>query len=88
MRRTTVFADEDDLAAIKAAAARRGVAEAELIRAAIHQAALADRVWDEPLFGRAHVPVHECRAAEVDEVLREVWADKAAAYERTKSRKR
>lgn len=88
LRRTTVFADEDDLAVIKAAAARRGVAEAELIRGAIHQAALANRVWAEPLFSRAHTPRRGRRGAKADEVLDAVWSDKAAAYEQTKSRTR
>jgi hypothetical protein len=50
MKRTTVYADEEDLAIIKEAAARKGISEAEIIRQAIHRAALAERVWDEPLF--------------------------------------
>lgn len=88
LRRTTVFADEDDLAVIKAAAARRGVAEAELIRDAIHLAALANRVWAEPVFGRTHIPRRGRRGARADEVLDGVWADKAAVYEQSKNRKR
>jgi hypothetical protein len=49
LRRTNVFADDADLALIKAAAARRGVPEAEIIREGIHLAAMSSRVWDEPL---------------------------------------
>jgi hypothetical protein len=88
LRRTTVFADEDDLAVIKAAATRRGVPEAELIRDAIHLAALANRVWAEPLFGQTHTPRRGRRGASGDEVLDGAWADKAAAYQQSKSRKR
>jgi hypothetical protein len=49
LKRTNVYADPDDLAAIKDIAARRGVPEAEIIREGIHLAALSNRVWDEPL---------------------------------------
>ncbi|MFJ5778685.1 CopG family transcriptional regulator [Streptomyces sp. NPDC093094] len=48
LKRTNVYADEADLALIKEAAARMGVAEAEIIREGIHRMALATRVWDEP----------------------------------------
>jgi hypothetical protein len=88
LRRTTVFADEDDLAVIKAAAARRGVAEAELIRDAIHLAALANRVWAEPVFGQTHTPRRGRRSARTGDVLDHAWADKAAAYEQSKNRHR
>jgi hypothetical protein len=54
MKRTNVYADAEDLAIIKAAAQRRGISEAEIIREAIHRAALANRVWDEPLFSRTY----------------------------------
>jgi hypothetical protein len=50
MQRTNVYADQEDLAAIKEAAKRRGVSEAEIIRQGIHLAAMANRVWDEPFF--------------------------------------
>lgn len=50
MQRTNVYADQEDLAAIKEAARRRGVSEAEIIRQGIHLAAMANRVWDEPFF--------------------------------------
>jgi len=49
LKRTNVFADPEDLALIKRAAARRGVPEAEIIREGIHLAAMSTRVWDEPL---------------------------------------
>ncbi|MFF2021702.1 CopG family transcriptional regulator [Streptomyces sp. NPDC058171] len=52
MKRTNVYADPEDLAIIKAAAKRLGVSEAEIIRQGIHLAAMANRVWDEPLFSR------------------------------------
>lgn len=81
MKRTTVFADENDLAVIKAAAVRRGVAEAELLRDAIHLIALAERRWQEPLFSRTYTAVGGDRAAEV---LDAVWSKKADDYERDK----
>jgi hypothetical protein len=49
MKRTNVYADAEDLALIKEAASRRGIAEAEIIREGIHLAAMANRVWDDPL---------------------------------------
>jgi hypothetical protein len=49
LKRTNVYADPDDLLAIKDIAARRGVPEAEIIREGIHLAALSNRIWDEPL---------------------------------------
>ncbi|MET7278045.1 CopG family transcriptional regulator [Kribbella sp. NPDC005582] len=49
MKRTNVYADSEDLALIKEAARRRGISEAEIIREGIHLAAMANRVWDEPL---------------------------------------
>ena len=82
LRRTTVFADVDDLAVLKAAAERRGVAEAELIRDAIHLAALANRVWPDPVFSRSYEPLPGDDGAAA--VREEVWADEAARYERTK----
>ncbi|MER6459846.1 CopG family transcriptional regulator [Streptomyces sp. NPDC001228] len=52
MKRTNVYADPEDLAIITEAAKRRGMSEAEIIRQGIHLAAMANRVWDEPLFSR------------------------------------
>ena len=49
LKRTNVYADPDDLLAIKDIAARRGVPEAEIIREGIHLAALSNRLWDQPL---------------------------------------
>lgn len=49
MKRTNVYADPDDLALIKQAAARRGISEAEILREGIRLAAMGARLWDEPL---------------------------------------
>lgn len=46
------FADPEDVAAIKEIAARTGRSAAEIIREGIRNAALANRVWDEPFFPR------------------------------------
>ncbi|MFE9662906.1 ribbon-helix-helix protein, CopG family [Streptomyces sp. NPDC005955] len=76
MKRTNVYADPEDLAIIKDAAKRRGVSEAEIIRQGIHLAAMANRVWDEPLFSRTfegsgRTPSKlEVRDAVVDAVVR------------------
>ncbi|MFC4590378.1 ribbon-helix-helix domain-containing protein [Sphaerisporangium corydalis] len=50
MRRTSVYADQDDLALIREAARRRGVPQAEIIRVGIRLAAMAGRVWDDEPF--------------------------------------
>jgi hypothetical protein len=77
MKRTNVYADPEDLAIIKEAAKRRGISEAEIIRQGIHLAAMANRVWDEPLFsrtfeGRGRTPdKDEVRDAVADAVRRE-----------------
>lgn len=84
MKRTTVFADEEDLAVIKAAAGRRGVSEAEILRGAIHLAAMANRTWDEPFFSRTFTPQDEARGT-AEESLRNVWTEKSEVYEQTKS---
>ncbi|MFD5697377.1 ribbon-helix-helix domain-containing protein [Streptomyces lasiicapitis] len=52
LKRTNVYADADDLAIIKEAAEREGISEAEIIREAIHLAAMARRTWDEPFVSR------------------------------------
>lgn len=49
MKRTNVYADPEDLALIKEAAARRGIPEAEILREAVKLAALGARMWDEPM---------------------------------------
>jgi hypothetical protein len=51
MKRTNVYADAEDLALIKEAAARRGVSEAELLSEGVKLAALGARSFDEPLIG-------------------------------------
>jgi hypothetical protein len=50
LKRTTVYADSEDLAIIKEAARRRGVPEAQIIREGIHLAAMASRQWDGSFF--------------------------------------
>lgn len=84
MRRTTVFADEADLDAIKAAAARRGVPESQLIREAIHRAALAERRWDEPFFRTTHRPLDA--APTVQHARDETWQAAADSYAATRDR--
>lgn len=74
MKRTNVYADPEDLAIIKEAAKRRGISEAEIIRQGIHLAAMANRVWDEPLFSRTFAGPGRTLAK--DEV-RDVVADAA-----------
>lgn len=81
--RTT--ADENDLAILKAAAARRGVAEAELLRDAIHLAAMANRTWDEPFFTQTYASEDGAPRPRAGDVLQEALVEKAEAYERTKS---
>ncbi|WP_104819450.1 CopG family transcriptional regulator [Kitasatospora sp. MMS16-BH015] len=76
LKRTTVYAESEDLAVIKEAAARRGIAEAEIIREAIHLAAMANRVWDEPFFSATYPAIGQ--AAE------DVWDERVRAYEATK----
>jgi hypothetical protein len=84
MKRTNVYADPEDLAIIKEAAKRRGISEAEIIRQGIHLAAMANRVWDEPLFSRTfegsgRTPTKdEVRDAVADAVRREGGSGTAA----------
>ncbi|WP_042413875.1 CopG family transcriptional regulator [Streptacidiphilus anmyonensis] len=78
LKRTTVYAEAEDLAVIKEAAAREGVPEAEIIREAIHLAALSKRVWAEPL----DWPMISGEAPAA--TASDVWGEKAAAYERSK----
>ena len=84
MKRTNVYADPEDLAIIKEAAKRRGVSEAEIIREGIHLAAMANRVWDEPLFSQTYqgpgrtLTKEEVRDAVADAVLRETDSGTAA----------
>jgi hypothetical protein len=84
MKRTNVYADPEDLEIIKEAARRRGISEAEIIREGIHLAAMANRVWDEPLFsrtfeGRGSTPSRSAvRDAVADAVERETDSGPAA----------
>jgi Ribbon-helix-helix protein, copG family len=72
MKRTNVYADPEDLAIIKEAAKRRGISEAEIIRQGIHLAAMANRVWDEPLFSRTFEgPGHTLSNPEVRDTVAE-----------------
>jgi hypothetical protein len=50
----------------------------------IHLAALANRVWAEPVFADTYTPRRGRRGAGDEEVLDRVWADKAAAYQQSK----
>lgn len=84
-KRTTVFADEEDLAILKAAAERRGVAEAELLRDAIHLAAMANRVWDEPFFSATFSRTEEAAGLAGPDPRSDAWTDDAVdAYLKTK----
>ncbi|AYC39813.1 Ribbon-helix-helix protein CopG domain-containing protein OS=Streptomyces griseorubiginosus OX=67304 GN=DWG14_04056 PE=4 SV=1 [Streptomyces griseorubiginosus] len=85
MKRTNVYADPEDLAIIKEAAKRRGISEAEIIRQGIHLAAMANRVWDEPLFSRTFegpgrtLPKAEVRDTVTEAVRRETGPDSGSA---------
>ncbi|MGW4226942.1 hypothetical protein ACWEG1_26175 [Streptomyces bauhiniae] len=78
-----VYADPEDLAIIKEAAKRCGISEAEIIRQGIHLAAMANRVWDEPLFSRTFRAAgrtpgkRDVRDAVADAVRRETGAGTA-----------
>ncbi|MGX4692553.1 ribbon-helix-helix domain-containing protein [Streptomyces sp. JNUCC 63] len=67
--RTTICPEEEDLRSLKAAASRRGVSEAELIREGVRLAIARDRVRDEP----AGLPVLDSGdptfAERVDDIL-------------------
>ncbi|MCP3817612.1 ribbon-helix-helix domain-containing protein [Streptomyces sp. A3M-1-3] len=76
LKRTNVYADAEDLAIIKEAATRKGISEAEIIRKAIHLAALSERTWDEPAVSRKfrgggrQLTRQDVREAVVEGVLR------------------
>ncbi|MFD3656692.1 ribbon-helix-helix protein, CopG family [Streptomyces sp. NPDC058620] len=88
LKRTTVYADAADLAIIKEAAGREGISEAEIIREAIHLAALSKRTWRAPLA----LPVFRSEDPETAEraevALGQIWDRKAKAYEESKRRPR
>lgn len=66
-----VYADADDLAVIKEAAARNNVSEAEIIRSAIHLAAQRVRRRSEPLRLRRFESGDPTLADRVDDYLRD-----------------
>lgn len=84
LQRTTVYAEADDLAAIKEAARRLNVPEAKILREGIHLAAMANRVWDEPFFTATHPAGTDNE--DTERALDESWRDKADAYLRTRAR--
>ncbi len=79
LKRTTVYIDADDLAVIKAAAAREEVSEAEIIRNAVHRAAMSRRQWDEPFFSRTYTTASG-EASDPERSLDEMWEEKARQY--------
>lgn len=83
LERTTVYVDADDLAVIKESAAREGVSEAEIIRQAVHRAALARQTWDEPFFSRTYEPVSG-ELTDTGQAVEEMWEEKARQYRATK----
>lgn len=85
MKRTTVFAEEDDLAVLRAAAESQGVTEAELVRRAIHLAALAERRWEEPFFRSTYEPLVD---GDADSVLTGVYDEMADRFEHASSQPR
>ncbi|MBF6242304.1 MULTISPECIES: ribbon-helix-helix domain-containing protein [Nocardia] len=71
LKRTMVYADADDLAVIKEAAAQSNVSEAEIIRNAIHLAAKRVRRRTEPLRLRRFASGDPTLAERVDDILTE-----------------
>ncbi|GAB2688794.1 ribbon-helix-helix domain-containing protein [Nocardia thraciensis] len=69
LKRTMVYADAEDLAAIKEAAAHSNVSEAEIIRNAIHLAAMRVRRRSEPLRLRRFASGDPTLAERVDDIL-------------------
>lgn len=59
LQRKTVYIDADDLTVIKEAAAREGTSAAEIIRQAVHRAAMSRRQWDEPFFSQTNTSVSD-----------------------------
>ncbi|GAA5050961.1 hypothetical protein [Streptomyces similanensis] len=53
LKRVSLLVEGADLALIEAAAARRGVSEAELLREGVHRIARAYRAWGEPFVSDA-----------------------------------
>jgi hypothetical protein len=75
LKRTMVYADADDLAVIKDAAARSKVSEAEIIRNAIHLAAMRVRRRSEPLRLRRFASGDPTLAERVDDILANDFGD-------------
>jgi hypothetical protein len=75
LKRTMVYADADDLAVIKDAAARSNVSEAEIIRNAIHLAAMRVRRRSEPLRLRRFASGDPTLAERVDDILANDFGD-------------
>ncbi|WP_280220976.1 CopG family transcriptional regulator [Nocardia neocaledoniensis] len=71
LERTIVYADTDDLAVIKDAASRSDASEAEIIREAIHLAAMRLRRRSEPLRLRRFASGDPTLAARAEEILAE-----------------
>ncbi|MEV6278353.1 CopG family transcriptional regulator [Nocardia sp. NPDC051832] len=71
LKRTMVYAEAEDLATIKEAAARCQVTEAEIIREAIHLAAMRVRRRSEPLRLRRFASGDPTLAERVDDILAE-----------------
>lgn len=72
-----VYADAEDLAVIKDAAARSDVSEAEIIRNAIHLAAMRVRRRSEPLRLRRFASGDPTLAERVDDILADNFGDDA-----------
>ncbi|MET8473186.1 CopG family transcriptional regulator [Streptomyces sp. NPDC006422] len=79
LKRTTVYVDAEDLRVIKESAAREGVSEAEIIRQAVHRAALARKTWDEPFFARTYPPLSGT-PTDTTEATEAMWEEKAQRY--------
>lgn len=75
MKRTMVYADAEDMATIKAAAAREGISEAEIIREALHLAALRYRRREKPLGLRRFHSGDPTLADRADAIVRESTGD-------------
>lgn len=71
MKRTMVYADAEDMATIKAAATREGISEAEIIREALHLAALRYRRREKPLGLRRFHSGDPSLADRADAIVRE-----------------
>lgn len=75
LERTTVYVDADDLAIIKEAAARSNASEAEIIRNAIHLAAMRVRRRSEPLRLRRFASGDRTLAERVGGILTENFGE-------------